>query len=156
MPRHTKTPKTLSDANAITTAAAKGIRIVPIVQRHQKDSEYLMRSIALATNGSYLFLTDHSRVGNSHIEPTTDKYDVNKLNDLLAQVALQFIKMPNCQIPIDQQFVADSTVVDHIFIAAAALNANITTDTTQNNGNKTYNDIKTIELKLYPNPTYIH
>ena len=141
--------------NAITTAAAKGIRIVPIVcSGIKKDSEYLMRSIALATNGSYLFLTDHSRVGNSHIEPTTDKYDVNKLNDLLAQVALQFIKMPNCQIPIDQQFVADSTVVDHIFIAAAALNANITTDTTQNNGNKTYNDIKTIELKLYPNPTY--
>lgn len=55
-----------------------------------------MRSIALATNGTYAFLADHSGVGNAHIEATTDKYDVELLNALMQRLIRQFIYAPEC------------------------------------------------------------
>jgi len=46
-------------------AAEKGIRIVPVTASGiDKSTEYMMRSIALATNGTYVFLTDDSGIGN--------------------------------------------------------------------------------------------
>jgi hypothetical protein len=81
----------------IRLAAEKGIRIVPIACSDiQKDGEYLMRTLALATNGTYLFLTDDSGVGNAHIKPTTDKYEVEKLNDAIVRVVKQYTQMPDC------------------------------------------------------------
>ncbi len=79
-------------------AAAKGIRIVPVAASGtDKDTEYLMRTLALGTNGTYTFLTDHSGVGNPHIEPTTDKYEVESLNKLLVRILKSFTYMPDCQ-----------------------------------------------------------
>jgi hypothetical protein len=61
--------------NLCYKAAEKGIRIVPITgSGTTKDTEYLMRCLALATNGTYVFLTDRSGIGNSHIKPSTDNY----------------------------------------------------------------------------------
>ena len=81
-------------------ATEKGIRIVPIACSDiQKDGEYLMRTFALATNGTYLFLTDDSGVGNTHIKPTTDKYDVEKLNDAIVRIVKQYTQMPDCNNP---------------------------------------------------------
>ena len=78
-------------------AAAKGIRIVPIAcSGTNKPTEYLMRSIALATNGTYLFLTDNSGVGLPHIKPTTDNYNVELLNTILQRVINQMITAPAC------------------------------------------------------------
>ncbi len=78
-------------------AAAKGIRIVPVAcSGIRKATEYLMRAMALATNGTYTFLTDHSGIGGSHIEPTTDDYKVELLNDLLVRVITQFSEIPDC------------------------------------------------------------
>ncbi len=79
-------------------AAAKGIRIVPVAASGlDKATEYLMRTLALGTNGTYTFLTDHSGVGARHTEPTTDRYDVELLNDLLVRVLKSFTYMPDCQ-----------------------------------------------------------
>ena len=79
-------------------AAQKGIRIIPVTGSGiDKSSEYLMRALALSTNGTYTFLTDHSGVGNPHIEPTTDKYDVEHLNDLLVRLIEQYTTVSNCQ-----------------------------------------------------------
>lgn len=79
-------------------AAAKGIRIVPVAASGtDKDTEYLMRALALGTNGTYTFLTDHSGVGNPHIEPSTDKYDVESLNGLLVRILKSCTYMPDCQ-----------------------------------------------------------
>src|SRR5690606_18417442 len=65
----------------IHQAAEKGVRIVPIgASGIDKSTEYLMRALALGTNGTYAFLTDHSGIGNPHIKPTTDSYDVETLN----------------------------------------------------------------------------
>lgn len=81
----------------IQKAAAKGIRIVPIVcSGADKNTEFLMRSVALATNGTYLFLTNHSGVGDKHIEPTTDAYSVELLNSLLPRIIQQMIYANTC------------------------------------------------------------
>lgn len=78
--------------------AARGIRLIPVVcSGSDKSNEYLMRALALATNGTYLFLTDHSGIGGSHTAPTTDKYDVEYLNGLIYRVIHQFAYMPACK-----------------------------------------------------------
>lgn len=81
----------------IQQAASMGIRIVPVAcSGTDKSTEFLLRSMALATNGTYAFLTNHSGVGNSHIEPTTDKYEVEMLNGLLQRVISQFLFANDC------------------------------------------------------------
>lgn len=81
----------------IQKAAAKGIRIIPIVcSGADKNTEFLMRSIALATNGTYLFLTNDSGVGGDHIKPTTDAFNVELLNNLLPRIIQQMIYVSNC------------------------------------------------------------
>ena len=78
-------------------AANKGIRIIPIAASGiDKATEYLMRSLALATNGTYVFLTDDSGVGGKHIKPTTDNYKVETLNDLMVRLIQQYTKTPEC------------------------------------------------------------
>lgn len=78
-------------------AAMEGIRIVPVAcSGVDKSTEFILRSIALATNGTYVFLTDDSRIGGSHIKPSTDKYNVEKLNDLFIRLIEQFTSTPNC------------------------------------------------------------
>jgi hypothetical protein len=68
-------------------AAAKGIRVIPVASSGvDKNTEFLMRFLSVSTGGTYVFLTDHSGIGNSHIEPTIGKYDVEYLNDLLVKV----------------------------------------------------------------------
>lgn len=95
-------------------AAARGIRIVPVVcSGMDKSGEYLMRALALATNGTYTFLTDDSGVGGSHLEPTTDAYDVEKLNALLARVIYHFAHTSTCEEEWPQAILpaADTTLV---------------------------------------------
>lgn len=81
----------------IKMAAEKGIRIIPITGSGiDKSTEYLMRCLSLSSNGTYVFLTDDSGVGGKHIEPTTDSYKVEFLNDLLVRLYQQYTQMPNC------------------------------------------------------------
>jgi hypothetical protein len=87
---------------AIQQAAEKGIRIVPVVcsgEGYDKDKnlEYLMRCFAMATNGTYVFLTDHSGIGNAHTAPTTDKYNVELLNELMVRLFEQYTKVAPCK-----------------------------------------------------------
>lgn len=85
---------------SIRKAAARGIRIIPIAASGiDKSTEYLMRSMALATNGTYVFLTDDSGVGDAHIKPTTDKFDVERLNTLLVRVITKYAYTADCQAP---------------------------------------------------------
>jgi hypothetical protein len=81
----------------ISRAASMGVRIIPIAcSGTDKSTEFLLRSMALATNGTYAFLTDHSGVGNPHMEATTDKYDVELLNNLMKRLIGQFIYATEC------------------------------------------------------------
>ena len=81
----------------ILNAAAQGIRIVPVVCSGLDESgELLMRSVALATNGTSFFLTDDSGIGNTHLKPTTDSLKVEHLNDMLVRTIVEFSYMPTC------------------------------------------------------------
>lgn len=71
----------------IKIAQDKGIRIIPIVASGaNKNVEFLMRYFSVSTNGTYVFLTDDSGIGNPHIKPTTDDFKVEKLNDLIVRL----------------------------------------------------------------------
>ena len=74
------------------TAAEKGIRVVPVAASGvDKSCEYLLRSMAIMTGGTYTFLTDDSGIGYSHTEPTIGAYDVEKLNDMMVRIAGEYI-----------------------------------------------------------------
>lgn len=76
----------------VRTAAEKGIRIVPVAASGvDKSCEYLLRSMAIMTGGTYAFLTDDSGIGFSHTEPTIGSYDVEKLNDMMVRIAGEYI-----------------------------------------------------------------
>lgn len=73
-------------------AAEKGIKIIPITASGiDKATEYLMRSFAILTNGTYVFITDDSGVGNNHLEPTIGEFEVEKLNDLMVRLVGEYV-----------------------------------------------------------------
>jgi len=77
--------------NTIKTAAAKGIKVIPLTASGiDKETEFLMRFIAMATNGTYTFITNDSGIGNDHIEPSIGDFDVEYLNNLLVRLILQY------------------------------------------------------------------
>lgn len=82
---------------SIRLAAQKGIRIVPVsASGIVKDTEYLMKFFGMATNGTYVFLTNHSGVGGSHIEPDTDTYTVEAFNMLLVRIISEYTRQQRC------------------------------------------------------------
>lgn len=104
-------PATVARLQHLTRRAAeRGIRIIPVsCSGIDKGTEYWLRTLALATNGTYTFLTDHSGIGNPHIEPSTDVYEVEKLNDLLFRLLLQYGRTVECEDPVAVQLLQDST-----------------------------------------------
>ena len=91
-------------ARVIQQAAAKGIRIVPVTASGiDRATEYLMKAFGLATNGTYVFLTDHSGIGGKHLDPVVQNYDVEKLNSLLVRLLTQYTALPDCSAPVVQQ-----------------------------------------------------
>lgn len=128
-------PQTMERFRELTArASAMGIRIIPLTASGiGKETEYLMRSLALLTNGTYLFLTDDSGIGGSHIKPTTDSYDVEMMNEMIVRIINQFIDTPNCEESDD--------------LYAKAIDDNIFND----------KEVKGKDIadyiKVYPNPT---
>ncbi len=75
----------------IAKAKEQGIKIIPVVASGaNKEVEFLMRSFSVSTNGTYVFLTDDSGIGNDHIEATTESFKVEKLNDLMVRLIEQY------------------------------------------------------------------
>lgn len=98
----------------VLNAAALGVRIVPVVCSGIGESgELLVRSIALATNGTSFFLTDDSGIGHSHLKPTTDSLKVEHLNDMLVRTIVEFSAMPVCN-EVNDQMVDDQIVDDFL------------------------------------------
>ena len=76
----------------VDEAAAKGIRIIPVASSGvDKETEFILRFCDIATGGTYVFLTNDSGIGDSHIEPTIGKYDVQMLNELLIKTINDYI-----------------------------------------------------------------
>ena len=78
---------------SIAMYAKMGIKIIPVsASGIDKGTEYLLRSFAMGTNGTYVFITNHSGVGNEHIEATVGEYQVEKLRDLIARLIIAYAK----------------------------------------------------------------
>ena len=76
---------------SVKRASAKGIKIIPIVASGiNKETEFLMRNLSISTNGTYVFITNDSGVGNDHLEPTVGEYEVELLQDLLIRLIKKY------------------------------------------------------------------
>jgi hypothetical protein len=100
-------------------AASKGVRIIPVVcSGADKSTEFIMRSMALATNGTYAFLTDNSGVGLPHTKPSTDGFSVELFNALLQRVIKQMIYVPACDnalVQVDPKNIPSNVVQIKLF-----------------------------------------
>ncbi|WP_375560898.1 VWA domain-containing protein [Bernardetia sp. OM2101] len=76
---------------SIKEAAKLGIKVIPITASGiNKNTEALMRSFSLATNSTYVFITNHSGIGNDHIEATVGEYEVEYLNNLMVRLVNKY------------------------------------------------------------------
>ena len=76
---------------SIETMSKEGIRLIPVASSGvDTETEFLLRSWAAMTGGTYTFLTNHSGIGNDHLEPTIGEYEVEKLNDLMIRVINEY------------------------------------------------------------------
>ena len=90
-PPHNKPAVISSIQYSVKTAAANGIKLIPVVASGiDKTTEFLMRFIAMYTNGTYVFITDHSGIGNKHLEPSVGEYQVEKLSDLMVRLIKKY------------------------------------------------------------------
>lgn len=77
---------------SICAAAEKGIRIIPIASSGiDKSTEYLLRTMAFTTGGTYTFLTDDSGIGGGHLKPTVGAYNVEKLSDMMIRIVNSYL-----------------------------------------------------------------
>ncbi|MBK8444725.1 MAG: VWA domain-containing protein [Sphingobacteriales bacterium] len=133
--------------NALAAAAHKGIRIVPMAcSGIDKSGEYLLRSMALACNGTYTFLTDDSGIGNAHIKPSTDHYEVETATDLLVRVIQQYSSAPACDTPPPPQ----KSQPEAVTIAVPVMNKTAADSLSQQETEQP----SLLLLSCYPNPTY--
>ena len=51
-----------------------------------KNTEFMLRFFAIATGGTYVFLTNHSGVGLDHIAASVGDYEVEPLNSLIVRL----------------------------------------------------------------------
>lgn len=77
----------------IATAASKGIKVIPVVASGiDKETEFLMRYMAVATNGTYVFITGDSGIGGEHLVPTVGEYEVEHLNVLIERLINKYLE----------------------------------------------------------------
>lgn len=134
-------------------AAEKGIRIVPVgASGINKSTEYLMRTMAIATNGTYTFLTDHSGIGNGHIEPSTDTYDVETFNDILVRIVKSYTYMPDCDQNIPELDLNYSDSLVSSINPVDSIDSMATNPRDSINSNNP-NNRPEVKWSYYPNPT---
>ncbi len=79
--------------NAMVDFAARGVKLVTVgASGIDKSTEYLFRQMSAFTGGRYVFLTDDSGVGDSHITPDITGYQVEHLDKILVRVISDEVK----------------------------------------------------------------
>ncbi len=156
-PPHTNPADIDRVKKAIEKAAKLGIHIIPVASSGvDKSTEYLMRCLALTTNGTYVFLTDDSGIGGSHIKPTTDEYKVETLNGLLLRLIDQYTLMVSCtkQLPDTfKQILKDTMQVVNRFNIKDTAKFDSTQLTQTKKDSIVEPHLKFANWKYYPNPT---
>ena len=78
---------------SIPNYAKKGIRIIPVAASGvDKPTEFFLRFAAISTDATYVFITNHSGIGNEHMEATVGQYKVEMLNDLIVRLINQYMQ----------------------------------------------------------------
>ena len=86
-PAHHEKSVIKSLQQSIENCAKQGIKIIPVAASGvDKNTEFMLRFFANATGGTYVFLTDDSGVGESHIQASVGDYEVEQLNNLLIRL----------------------------------------------------------------------
>ena len=63
------------------------VHVVPVLaSTSDRDAEMFGRALGIMTDGSYVFLTDDSGVGNSHMKPIIGQYNVELLHDVIVRI----------------------------------------------------------------------
>ena len=79
--------------SSITFYAKNGIKLIPVAASGvDKDTESMLRFFDLATGGTYVFLTDDSGIGYSHIKASVGDTDVEKLADLMLRLIKKYVE----------------------------------------------------------------
>ena len=78
--------------NTVLKAAEAGIRIIPVASSGvDSETEFLLRSYALITGGTYVFLTNDSGIGYGHKDPDiSEPVTVEALNDCMVRIACEY------------------------------------------------------------------
>ena len=94
-PAHESAAVSESLLKSIQAASEKGIRLIPVMASGADEkTEILCRQLALFTGGQFVFITDHSGIGNAHREPiTTVAYEVKPLITILKEVIYAYTKV---------------------------------------------------------------
>ena len=115
-------------------ASEMGIRVVPIiVDDIDKSGEFVYRSTALLTNGSFFYLSGDTITDNCFREPTTDSYDVEMMNEMIVRIINQFIDVPKCG---SDEIEYANKIEDKIYNKQETINQDISEF-----------------IRVYPNPT---
>ena len=73
--------------SSIQQYAANGIKIIPVAASGiDRKTEALLRLMGIFTDGTYVFITNDSGVGNEHITPSVGEYQVENLNGLIVRL----------------------------------------------------------------------
>ena len=86
-PPHSGTNNQTKMNAAAIAAAAKGIRVCPVLCSGADEvTEYVMRQTAVYTGGTFVFVTDDSGIGNPHYDPNLPNVTVEALNSLMVRL----------------------------------------------------------------------
>ncbi len=86
-PAHHETDVIRSLQQSVELCAKMGIKLIPVAASGvDKNTEFMLRFFAIATGGTYVFLTNDSGVGGDHIAASVGQYKVEHLNDLLVRL----------------------------------------------------------------------
>ena len=73
--------------SAVQRLRQEGVRLFPIgASGVETTAQIVMRTASLLTMGQYLFLTDHSGVGNAHATPDVSEFAVERLDQLMIRM----------------------------------------------------------------------
>lgn len=128
----------------IELAAKKGIRLVPVASSGiDIATEFLLKYMAIATNGEYIYITDDSHIGDSHLKPTGGESKVEYLNDLMVKLILDYSDI-NCSKPAE-------VIKNDTFRTQVLTQAQIDSIKRQET-NIEINGSDGLYMKFYPNP----
>ena len=92
-PAHHQDSVIQSLQSSITLYAKNGIKLIPVAASGvDKDTESMLRFFEIVTGGTYVFLTDDSGIGYSHIEASVGDHDVEKLADLMIRLIKKYVE----------------------------------------------------------------